>query len=88
MGGIETHGFGQRFGRVGQELLGRQRGAQAVVRVGVAGAGANPLTSEGDAIAVRSMLNVCLSFDHRALDGDEVGAFLATLRQRLESFAE
>ncbi|MEX2080688.1 MAG: dihydrolipoamide acetyltransferase family protein [Dehalococcoidia bacterium] len=39
----------------------------------------------GDAIAVRSMVNVCLSFDHRALDGLEAGQFLAALKRRLEA---
>jgi 2-oxoisovalerate dehydrogenase E2 component (dihydrolipoyl transacylase) len=37
-----------------------------------------------DAIAVRWMANVCLSFDHRALDGLEAGRFLAALKQALE----
>lgn len=45
-----------------------------------------PVVVEDDAIAVRSMLNVCLSFDHRALDGDEAGAFLASMKQHLEAF--
>ncbi|MEO6398899.1 MAG: dihydrolipoamide acetyltransferase family protein [Tepidiformaceae bacterium] len=40
-----------------------------------------------DAIAVRSMVNVCLSFDHRALDGVEAGGFLAALKRRLEAIA-
>lgn len=40
---------------------------------------------EGDAIAVRAMVNVCLSFDHRALDGYEAGGFLADLKRRLEA---
>ncbi|GAB4321051.1 MAG: branched-chain alpha-keto dehydrogenase complex dihydrolipoyllysine-residue (2-methylpropanoyl)transferase [Dehalococcoidia bacterium] len=44
-----------------------------------------PVVVEGDAIAVRSIANVCLSFDHRALDGHEAGAFLADLKERLES---
>lgn len=44
-----------------------------------------PVVVEGDAIAVRAMLNVCLSFDHRALDGYEAGGFLADLRGRLEA---
>lgn len=44
-----------------------------------------PVVVEGDAIAVRSMVNVCLSFDHRALDGYEAGGFLADLKQRLEA---
>lgn len=40
---------------------------------------------EDDAIAVRWMMNVCLSFDHRALDGAEAGGFLADLKRRLEA---
>lgn len=44
-----------------------------------------PVAVEGDAIAVRSMVNVCLSFDHRALDGYEAGGFLADLKRRLEA---
>ena len=44
-----------------------------------------PVVVGGDAIAVRSIANVCLSFDHRALDGHEAGAFLADLKERLET---
>ena len=44
-----------------------------------------PLVIEGDAIAIRSTMNLCLSFDHRALDGAEAGAFLAALKERLEA---
>jgi 2-oxoisovalerate dehydrogenase E2 component (dihydrolipoyl transacylase) len=44
-----------------------------------------PVVIENDAIAVRSMVNVCLSFDHRALDGLEAGGFLAALKRRLEA---
>jgi 2-oxoisovalerate dehydrogenase E2 component (dihydrolipoyl transacylase) len=44
-----------------------------------------PVVLENDAIAVRSMVNVCLSFDHRALDGLEAGGFLAALKRRLEA---
>ena len=46
-----------------------------------------PVVVEGDAIAIRSMMNVALSFDHRALDGAEVGAFLAALKERLEALS-
>ena len=38
-----------------------------------------------DAIAIRSMMNVCLSFDHRINDGAEAGAFLAAVKSRLEA---
>ena len=44
-----------------------------------------PVVVEGDAIAIRSMMNIGLSFDHRALDGAEVGAFMAALKERLEA---
>lgn len=44
-----------------------------------------PVVLEGDAIAIRSVMNVALSFDHRALDGAEAGAFLGALRERLEA---
>ncbi len=44
-----------------------------------------PVVVEGDAIAIRAMMNVALSFDHRALDGAEAGAFLAALKERLEA---
>ncbi len=38
------------------------------------------------AIAVRSMMNLCMSFDHRINDGAEAGAFLQSVKSRLESF--
>ena len=38
-----------------------------------------------DAIAIRSMMNVCLSFDHRIADGSESAAFLQAVKQRLEA---
>jgi 2-oxoisovalerate dehydrogenase E2 component (dihydrolipoyl transacylase) len=39
-----------------------------------------------DAIAIRSMLNLCLSFDHRILDGVTAGRFLQSVKRRLESW--
>ena len=38
-----------------------------------------------DAIAIRSMMNICLSFDHRINDGAEASAFLDAVASRLES---
>ena len=46
-----------------------------------------PVVLENDAIAVRWMMNVCLSFDHRAMDGLAAGGFLAALKTRLEGMA-
>jgi len=39
----------------------------------------------GDMIAVRSMVNICLSFDHRVVDGAEAGKFLQVIKKHLES---
>ena len=39
-----------------------------------------------DAIAIRSMMNICLSFDHRINDGAEASGFLEAVKQRLESY--
>jgi len=40
-----------------------------------------------DGIAIRSMMFLSLSFDHRVLDGLQAARFLAALKQRLESWA-
>ena len=42
-------------------------------------------TADGDAIAIRSMMNICLSFDHRINDGAEASGFLDAVCARLES---
>jgi len=38
-----------------------------------------------DAIAIRSMMNICLSFDHRINDGAEASGFLMSVKNRLEA---
>ena len=40
----------------------------------------------GDGIAVRDMMNMCLSFDHRIIDGMMAGQFLGTIKKRLEEW--
>ncbi len=40
---------------------------------------------DDDAIAVRSMMNVCLSLDHRVVDGSIANGFLADLKRRLQA---
>ncbi len=44
-----------------------------------------PVVVENDAIAIRSMMNVCLSIDHRVVDGAIASAFLVDLKKRLEA---
>ncbi|MEM5614360.1 2-oxo acid dehydrogenase subunit E2 [Staphylococcus pseudintermedius] len=39
-----------------------------------------------DMIAIRSMVNLCLSLDHRILDGLQAGQFLNEVKQRIEAF--
>lgn len=47
-----------------------------------------PVVVEGDAIGIRSMMNLCLSFDHRVLDGVSAARFLQGVRRWLEGFSE
>ncbi|MGH7661941.1 MAG: dihydrolipoamide acetyltransferase family protein [Vulcanimicrobiaceae bacterium] len=44
-----------------------------------------PVVVDGDAIAIRSMMNVCLSLDHRVVDGFIASAFVADVKKRLEA---
>jgi 2-oxoisovalerate dehydrogenase E2 component (dihydrolipoyl transacylase) len=39
-----------------------------------------------DAIAMRHMMNMCLSFDHRIIDGMMAGEFLGSIKKRLEDW--
>ena len=55
---------------------------EAVVKRAVVVTGA-----DGDAIAIRPMVNLCLSFDHRALDGADAARFLGAVKARLEQWA-
>ena len=41
-----------------------------------------------DAIAIRSMMNLTLTYDHRLIDGALAGRFLRDLRAKLESWGE
>jgi pyruvate/2-oxoglutarate dehydrogenase complex dihydrolipoamide acyltransferase (E2) component len=45
-----------------------------------------PVVTEDDAIAIRYMMYLCLSFDHRILDGAGAGGFLQAVRQKLQSY--
>lgn len=42
----------------------------------------------GDAIAIRSMMNICLTFDHRVMDGAEASAFANAVKSRIEAIAD
>jgi 2-oxoisovalerate dehydrogenase E2 component (dihydrolipoyl transacylase) len=44
-----------------------------------------PVVLEDDAIAVRSMMNACISFDHRINDGLAAARFLRSVKDTLES---
>jgi len=65
--------------------------SQPIVPVGQAGIVTmeaivkRPVVIAEDAIAVRSMMNSCLSFDHRVLDGAGALKFLRELKRQLET---
>ncbi|MDN4525249.1 dihydrolipoamide acetyltransferase family protein [Fictibacillus fluitans] len=46
-----------------------------------------PVVMNNGMIAVRDMVNLCLSLDHRVLDGLVCGRFLASVKKRLESIS-
>lgn len=39
----------------------------------------------GNMIGIREMVNICLSFDHRVVDGAEAGRFLQVIKKHLEA---
>ena len=39
----------------------------------------------GDGIAIRSIMNICFTFDHRIMDGAEASAFTNAVKHRLEA---
>ncbi len=40
----------------------------------------------GDGVAIRHMMNMCMSFDHRILDGQMAGQFTNRIKKRLEDW--
>jgi pyruvate dehydrogenase E2 component (dihydrolipoamide acetyltransferase) len=52
--------------------------------LGVCRIAEKPVVVDGQ-IAIRSMMNLCLSFDHRVLDGAPAAEFLQTVKRLLES---
>jgi 2-oxoisovalerate dehydrogenase E2 component (dihydrolipoyl transacylase) len=44
-----------------------------------------PVVVAGDAIAVRPMMNLCISFDHRINDGLQATRFISTVRDTLQA---
>jgi len=47
-----------------------------------------PVVLDNDAIAVRHMVNLCMSLDHRVLDGLISGKFMAQIKHSLENMNE
>ncbi|KYP79501.1 hypothetical protein AYJ22_04360 [Ferroacidibacillus organovorans] len=45
-----------------------------------------PVIRDGDSIAIRSMVNLCMSLDHRVLDGFIAGQFMKSVKQRVEAY--
>ena len=41
---------------------------------------------EDGSFAPRSVMNLCISFDHRAVDGAEAGAFMRDVAERLRAY--
>ena len=46
-----------------------------------------PVVIDDDAIAIRSIMNICMTFDHRIMDGEESGAFMSAVKRRIEAIS-
>lgn len=46
-----------------------------------------PIVQADDSIAIRSMVNLCMSLDHRVLDGWIAGQFMRAVKRKVESFS-
>ncbi|MBZ5536172.1 MAG: 2-oxo acid dehydrogenase subunit E2 [Acidobacteriia bacterium] len=57
-----------------------------VAILGVGSITKRPVVIEDDAIAIRSMIILSLSFDHRVVDGAVADQFMAALKKRLENW--
>jgi len=44
--------------------------------------------NDQEAIEIRSLMNLCLSFDHRIMDGNDAAGFLHEVKQNMESFSQ
>jgi 2-oxoglutarate dehydrogenase E2 component (dihydrolipoamide succinyltransferase) len=47
-----------------------------------------PVVIEGDALAIRSICHIGLTFDHRLIDGALADQFMAKLKSILENWSE
>ena len=47
-----------------------------------------PVAGDDDVVAVRPMMNLCLSFDHRAMDGSTAARFATRVRDLLQSLGD
>lgn len=47
-----------------------------------------PVVMPDDSFAIRSMMNMCMSLDHRVLDGWVCGQFLQAVKKRIETYTE
>jgi 2-oxoglutarate dehydrogenase E2 component (dihydrolipoamide succinyltransferase) len=59
-----------------------------VAILGMGGIQKRPVVLEGDAIAIRQMMYVSMSYDHRVVDGAVADQFLAMVKKNLEAFDE
>ena len=57
-----------------------------VAILGVGGIQRRPVVVEGDAIAIRDMAYLCISYDHRLVDGAMADQFMSRVKQNLETF--
>jgi pyruvate/2-oxoglutarate dehydrogenase complex dihydrolipoamide acyltransferase (E2) component len=84
-GTFTVNNFGADGNLIGTPVLNQPE--VGILGIGTIGKRAAVVTHGGeDSIAIRWMGYLCLSYDHRAVDGAVAGRFLQRLRRTLESF--
>jgi pyruvate dehydrogenase E2 component (dihydrolipoamide acetyltransferase) len=84
-GTFTVNNFGADGNLMGTPVLNQPE--VGILGIGTIGKRAAVITHGGeDSIAIRWMGYLCLSYDHRAVDGAVAGRFLQRLRRTLESF--
>ena len=84
-GTFTVNNFGADGNLIGTPVLNQPE--VGILGIGTIGKRAAVVTHGGeDSIAIRWMGYLCLSYDHRAVDGAVAGRFLQRLRRALESF--
>jgi len=83
-GTFSISNYGIYGGLIGMPVINQPQ----VAILGIGGIHKTPVVTQDDAIAIRSVVHLTLSFDHRVVDGATADQSLAFLRDRLQDWTQ